>query len=122
MANTHAKLSARVGGDAEYKFRGRNTGGKLHKRGDARRVREEAKASGYVSDAQVIHVEQVETELEASIVAALERAEAMIVANREVVAEAQYARLEAASNIAPFVSAAEGQRGRLIAAGLVQEA
>jgi hypothetical protein len=71
------------------------------------------------SRAVVVHLKKQETALEAKIVAAIERAEAMIVENRAVVAAAQFARLEAASNITPFVSAAEGVRARMVAQGLI---
>lgn len=71
------------------------------------------------SKAVVVHKRKQETALEDKIVAALERANLMIVENRAVVAAQQFARLEAASNIAPFVSAAEGTRARLVAAGVI---
>ena len=123
MAKGHVKQSA--GGafghegspEAGYQVHGRQTGGRLHRAG-AREWKPEV--SSLASKAVVVHKEKAETALEAKIVAALERAEAMIVGNRVAVAEAQFARLEAVDRIAPFVSAAEGVRARLVAAGTIR--
>ena len=102
---------------AEYNVRGRSAGGKLHRAGAKKRKLEE-ETSSTVSQAVVMHKVKAETALEAKIVEALKRANAKIVANRETVADAQFARLEAIC-YAPFVSAAESARERLVAAGVI---
>lgn len=121
MAKGHVKGA--VGGasghsgspEAGYQVRGRQTGGSLHRRG----ANKTWEPTVMASKAVVVHKEKQETALEAKIVAGIARANAMIVKNRAVVAAAQFARLEAASNVAPFVSAAEGTRARLVAAGTI---
>ena len=70
------------------------------------------------SKAVVAHVVQAETEIEARIVEALNKANAMIVENRAVVAAKRAAQLEAIQ-YTKFVSAAESTRERLIAAGTI---
>jgi hypothetical protein len=70
------------------------------------------------SKAVVIHAEKQEAALEARIVAAIARAEAMIVESRAVVAARQFERLEAVQYV-KFVSAAESTRAHLIAQGTI---
>lgn len=119
MASTHTKTgtSGAFGHsgspEAQYRVRGRQAGGKLHRAG-AKKWKPEIMASKAV----VVHLEKQETALEAKIVAALARAEAMIVENRAAVAAKQFECLQAIRYI-PFVSAAEGVRAHLIAQGVI---
>lgn len=120
MASTHTRAgtSGAFGHsgspETQYQVRGRQTGGSLHRRG----ANKTWEPTVMASKAVVVHKEKVETALEAKIVAALKRANAAIVANRQAVAGAQFERLEAVQYV-KFVSAAEGVRERLVAAGTI---
>jgi len=119
--HTSAGTSGAFGHDGQqedsFRVRGRQAGGKLHRAGTKKRKPEETIMA---SKAVVVHKEKIEVALEAKIVAALGRANTMVVANRQVVADAQFARLQAVDQIAPFVSAAESVRERLMAAGHIR--
>ena len=119
MASTHTK--AAVAGalghsgspEVQYQVRGRNTGGKLHRAGAKKKVSEETPIMA--SKAVVVHAEKIEAELEARIVAALERANTMI----EIDVAWKAAVREQDLVYTPFVSGAETTRARLVAAGVI---
>jgi len=121
MASTHVKsgTSGAFGHsgspETQYQVRGRNTGGSLHRSG-ANKTWEPAVMA---SKAVVVHAEKQETALAAKVTATLKRINARIATEAPMRAAQQMALLEAIQ-YKKFVSAAEGTRARLVAAGTIQ--